>query len=94
MKNFELFPKEWTATHAGHAIRVRNSWNRGLKLYVDDVCQTATSRLFSISRSRPVLRHQFVAEHSSFLIEVFCVAWLRVKVKIVVAGQQIGGDAF
>ena len=94
MKKFELFPKEWTATHAGHAIRVHNSWNRGLKLYVDDVCQSATSRLFAVSRSRPVLRHQFVAEHSSFLIEVFCVAWLSVKVKIVVDGRRIGGENF
>jgi hypothetical protein len=94
MKKFELFPKEWTATHAGHAIRVRNSWNRGMKLYVDDVCQAATSRLFALSRSSPVLRHKVVAEHSSFLIEVFCVAWLTVKAKIVVDGQKIGGDTF
>jgi hypothetical protein len=94
MKKFEIFPKEWTATYAGHAIRVRNSWNRGMKLYVDGVCQAATGRLFALSRSKPVLRYSVKAEHSSFLVEVFCYALLTVKAKIVVDGQRIGGDAF
>jgi hypothetical protein len=35
-----------------------------------------------------------VGERSSFLIEVFCYAMLTVKAKIVVDGQQIGGDTF
>jgi hypothetical protein len=94
MKKFELFPKEWTATYAGHAIRVRNSWNRSMKLYVDDVCQAATGRLFALSRTSPVLRYNVVTEDSSFLIEVFCFALFTVKAKIVVDGRQIGGDTF
>ena len=94
MKEFELFPKEWTASHAGHEIRVRNSWNRGMKLYVDGVCQAATGRLFALSRSKPVLSHQVVADGSSFLIEVFCYALLTVKARIAVDGQQIAGDRF
>ena len=94
MKKFELFPKEWTATHAGHEIRVRNSWNRGMKLFVDGVCQTATSRLLALSRSKPVLLHNIVADGGLFLIEVFCIALLTVKVTIVVDGRQIAGDDF
>ena len=94
MKEFELFPKEWTANHAGYEIRVRNSWNRGMKLYVDGVCQAAADRLFALSRSKPVLSHEVVAGASSFLIEVFSYALFTVKAKIVVDGRQIGGDRF
>lgn len=94
MKKFELFPKEWTATHSGHEIRVRNSWSHGMKLFVDGDCPAATSRLFALSRSEPVLSHRVVASDASFLIEVFCCALITVKAKIVVAGQQIAGDRF
>jgi hypothetical protein len=94
MKKFELFPKEWTATHGGHEIRVRNSWSHGIRLYVDGDCRAKTDRLFAISRSEPVLSHQVVADGASFLIEVFCYALLTVKAKIVVDGQQIAGDRF
>jgi hypothetical protein len=91
---FELFPKEWVATYGGHEIRVRNSWNRGMRLYVDGVCRARTDEMIAISRSRPILSHQVVTESESFLIEVFCFALLTVKAKIVVDGQQIAGDKF
>jgi predicted Ser/Thr protein kinase len=91
---FELFPKEWSATHAGHVIRVRNSWNRSLKLFVDDVCRASTDRIIIVSKSRPLLRYELASGGSSFIIEVYCYAVLEVKVKIVVNGQWIGGDNF
>ena len=75
-------------------IRVRNSWNRGLRLYVDDVCQASTGQTFALSRSVPIFRHNVEEETFSFTIEVFCFAIIRVKVKIVVDGQRIGGDNF
>ncbi len=94
MKKFELFPKEWTATHSGHEIRVHNSWSHGMKLYVDGDCRAVTSRMLALSPSEPVLSYQVIAEGASFLIEVFCYALLTVKAKIVVDGQQIAGDSF
>jgi len=94
MKKFELFPKEWTATHCGHEIRVRNSWSHGMKLFVDGDCRAKTSRLFALSRSKPVLSHQVAADSASFVIDVFCYALHTIKVKIVVDGQQIAGDPF
>ncbi|WP_395748586.1 hypothetical protein [Prosthecobacter sp.] len=94
MKKFELFPKEWTATHAGHKIRVRNSWSHGMRLFVDGECLAETGRLFALSRSEPVLSHRVAVDGASFLIEIFCYALLTVKAKIVVDGQQIAGDEF
>ena len=94
MKKFELFPKDWTAKHDGHDIRVHNSWTHGMKLYVDGACRAATSRLLALSRSKPVLSHRVVDGDVSFLVEVFSYAMLDVKAKIVVDGQQIAGDKF
>jgi len=94
MKKFELFPKEWVANHGGREIRVRNSWSHGMRLYVDGDCRAATSRVFALSRSKPVLSHQVVTGDDSFLVEVFCYAMLDVKAKIVVDGRQIAGDNF
>lgn len=65
-----------------------------MKLYVDGVCRAATSRLFVLSRNKPVLSHQVVSEGASFLIEVFSYAIFTVKAKIVIDGQQIAGDSF
>jgi tRNA A-37 threonylcarbamoyl transferase component Bud32 len=90
----EWFPKEWSVTHAGHSIRVRNSWNRGLKLFVDDVCHASTHRIVILSRSRPLLRYEMTSGTSPWVIEVYCRALLEVKVKIVFNGQWIGGDNF
>lgn len=94
MKKFELFPKEWTATHGGHKIRVRNSWSHGIRLYLDDECCTSTTKFFALSRSKPLLWHRVTAGGASFLIEVFCFAIFSVKAKIVVDGEQIAGDRF
>jgi len=93
-QKFELFPKEWRVIHAGHSIRVRNSWNRGLKLFVDDVCQASTNRIFILSKSKPLLRCELVSETSPFIIEVYCYGTWEVYAKIVVNGQWIGGDNF
>lgn len=93
-KGFELFPKEWSVTHAGHSIRVRNSWNRGLKLFVDDVCRASTNRIMILTKSGPLLRYEMDSGTSPCLIEVYCYAFLEVHAKIVVNGQWIGGDNF
>jgi len=93
-KEFELFPKEWTVTHAGHSIRVRNSWNRGLRLFVDGVCHASTNRIIIIKKSRPLLRYELASGTSPYIIEVYCYAILEVHVKIVVNGQWVGGDNF
>jgi tRNA A-37 threonylcarbamoyl transferase component Bud32 len=93
-ETFELFPKEWSVTHASHSIRVRNSWNRGLKLYVDDVCMASTNRLIILSKSRPLLRYETVSGTSPYIIEVYCYGTLEAYAKIVVNGQWIGGDNF
>jgi hypothetical protein len=91
----ELFPKEWLATYAGHQIRVRNSWNRGIKLFVDDVLWDENKRLLALDRHTPVLRAQVEPETGMpFVVEVFSQALLAVKCKIAVNGQQIAGDSF
>jgi serine/threonine protein kinase len=93
-KEFELFPKEWTVTHAGHSIRVRNSWNRNLKLFVDGVCHASTGRIISLKKSTPLLRYEMASGSSPYIVEVYCRALLEVRVKIVVNGQWVGGDNF
>jgi hypothetical protein len=93
-KNYEVSPKEWTATHDGHEILVRNSWNRGIKLYIDGDCRVEMSEKIALSRTKPVLSYPMVSGDTSFLVEVFCFALFTVKAKIVVDGQQIGGDEF
>jgi serine/threonine protein kinase len=93
-KGFELFPKEWSVTHAGHSIRVHNSWNRGLKLFVDDVCHASTNRIVVLTRTKPLLRYEMASGTSHCIIEVYCRGLLEVKAKIVVNGQWIGGDNF
>jgi len=88
---WELFPKEWTATHDGYVIRVHNSWNGGMQLYVDDHLCASTTKLFSLDRRAPVLRHEFGA---ATVIEVFVHAFVTVKAKILVNGTQVAGESF
>lgn len=95
MSAFELFPKEWVATYAGHAIRVRNSWNTGMKLFVDDVCYESNNNVFALDKSKPFLRAEVRPVGSDpFVIEVLAHALFRVKEKILVNGKQVGGDDF
>jgi hypothetical protein len=91
---FELFPKEWKVTHAGHSIRVRNSWNRGLQLFVDDVCQASTDRIIILTKTMPLLHSEIASGTSPCIIEVYYYATWEVYAKIVVNGQWIGGDNF
>ncbi len=93
-KEFELFPKDWTAMHDGHSIRVHNSWNRSMKLFVDDVCRASTNRIFALDKSKPVLRCEMASGTSSCVIEIYAYAVLEVYAKIVVNGKWIGGDNF
>lgn len=91
----ELFPKEWVATHEGHQIRVRNSWNCGFKLFVDDQVVFENTDLFAVEKLTPFARARFVPDTGEpFVIEVFVYAMLTVKAKIAVNGQVIGGDVF
>lgn len=91
----ELFPKEWLASYGGHQIRVRNSWNQGIKLFVDDVLWAENKTMLAIDKLTPVLRAQVEPEMSKpFVVEVFAHALLSVKVKIAVNGEQIAGDSF
>jgi tRNA A-37 threonylcarbamoyl transferase component Bud32 len=90
----EFFPQDWTATYDGHSIRVHNSWNRGAKLFVDDVCQASTNRVFAFSKSKPILRCEMPSGNSSYVIEIYAYAVLEVYFKIVVNGKWIGGDNF
>jgi len=94
-KKTELFPKEWVATHAGHHIRVRNSWNAGIKLFVDDKLVAERTEFIAIDKTTPFMRAQ-ITPHSGepFVVEVFAYAILTVKLKIAVNGEMIAGDMF
>lgn len=92
---FELFPKDWTASYGGHEIRVRNSWNGGLKLFVDETLLAEHRGTFALEKNKPVLNVIIEPDLGKpFSVEVFAYALLTVKVKIVVNGEQIAGDAF
>lgn len=91
----DLYPKEWHATHEGHQIRVRNSWNRGIKLFVDDVLWAEDARLVVLDKHTPVLRAEVQPESGKpFVVEVFAYAIMSVKAKIAVNGVQVAGDSF
>ena len=91
----ELFAKEWVATHAGHQIRVRNSWNCGFKLFVNDKLVLERTELFAIAKQTPFARARIVPDSGDpFVVEVFVYAMLSVKMKFAVDGEIIGGDVF
>lgn len=91
----ELFPKEWLAEYEGHQIRVRNSWNRGIKLYVDDVLWAENTSMVAIDKHQPVMRAPVEPQFGKpFVVEVFAFAIMTTKVKIAVNGVQIAGDTF
>lgn len=91
----DLYPKEWHATHEGHQIRVRNSWNRGIKLFVDDVLWAENGKMMVLDKHTPVLRAEVQPEAGKpFVVEVFAHAVMSVKAKIAVNGAVIAGDTF
>lgn len=91
----EWFAKEWIGTWDGVEIKVRNSWNDGLKLFVDGEQVAENGSMFALDKTRPLLTVSVArADGTSFLVEVFAYAMLTVSVKIVVDGKQIAGEAF
>lgn len=91
----ELFPKEWLATYGGHQIRVRNSWNLGIKLYVDDVLWDENKSMIAVDKHVALMRAQVEPQFGKpFVVEVFAYAMITTKVKIAVNGRQIAGDSF
>ena len=92
---YELFPKEWTAFYEGYEIRVRNSWNKGLKLYVDGALLVEHDDMLALDRHTPIISLTLESEQGkSCRIDIFALAVLTVKIKIVINGKQIAGDAF
>ncbi len=91
----ELFPKEWTTSYEGHTIRVRNTWNKGIKLFVDDVLWAENDTLIAIDKLKPVLRAKIDQESGKpFVVEVFVYAMMSTKAKIAINGEVVGGDHF
>lgn len=91
----EWFAKEWTGTWDGIEIKVRNSWNDGLKLFVDGEQVAENGNMFALDKNRPFVAATVTrADGKTFLVEVFAYALLSVSVKIVVDGKQIAGDVF
>jgi len=89
------FAKEWVAHWDGHDIRVRNSWNDGLKLFVDGEQVAENGSMFALDKNRPFVAATVTrADGKTFLVEVYAYALLSVSVKIVVDGKQIAGDVF
>jgi len=91
----EWFAKEWVASWDGIEIKVRNSWNDGLKLFVDGEQVAQNGSMFALDKNRPFVAATVTrADGKRFLVEVFAYAMLTVSVKIVVDGKQIGGEVF
>ncbi len=75
-------------------IRVENTWFNGARLYINGSLKDKNGQLFSTSDSRTFLEHTLVLDGKEYQIEVFCVAWLFVKLKICVNGVFAGGHNF
>lgn len=91
----EWFVKEWLANWEGSEIKVRNSWNDGLKLFVDGEQVAETRQLFALDKTRPVAAATIARpDGKSYFVEVYAYALLSVSVKIVVDGKQIAGEVF
>jgi hypothetical protein len=83
-----------TTRYKNKNIRAENTWFFGAKLFVDDVCVDKTKQLFSISDNKPLLEHKLTVDGHELDIEVYCVAWLVVKLKICANGIRVSGDDF
>ena len=91
----EWFVQEWVATFEGHDLMVRNSWNGGIRLFVDGEQVAENRQLFSIRTERPLLTASVAREKGKpFLVEIFASAVFSVNVKFVVDGKQVGGEVF
>lgn len=91
----EWFLQEWVATFEGHELMVRNSWNGGIRLFVDGAQVAENRQLFAIGKGSPLLSASVPRQKGEpFLVEVFAYAIFSVSVKIVVDGKQVGGEVF
>ena len=91
----EWFVQDWIATFEGHELMVRNSWNGGIRLFVDEVQVAENRQLVSLDKRRPLLSASVARKNGKpFLVEVFAYAIFSVSVKIVVDGKQVGGEVF
>ncbi len=91
----EWFAQEWMATFGDREIRVRNSWNGGMRLFIDDEQVAETRQLFALDKDHPLLTATVERKGGApFLVEIFAHALFWVSVKIVVDGKQVGGEVF
>lgn len=91
----EWFAQEWVANFEDREIGVRNSWNGGMRLFIDDEQVGENRQLFSIDKERPLLTASVARKSGApFVVEIFAHALFSVSVKIVVDGKQIGGEVF
>ena len=84
--------KAWVVQHAGHEIRVINTWFQGAKLYVDDVCVCENRGLISLTTARPLLSAPLQVAGKGCTLDVFIVSIFTTKAAVFVDGQQVGGD--
>ena len=84
--------KSWVTRHAGHELRVLNTWFQGAKLYVDDVCVSENRGLLTLAMNKPALTATIEVAGKPERIEVFIVSILTTKAAIFVEGVQVGGD--
>ena len=91
----EWFVQEWMASYEGHELVVRNSWNGGIRLFVDGEQVDENRQMVSLSKDRALLSASVAREKGEpFLVEVFAYALFSVSVKIAVDGKQVGGEVF
>ena len=91
----EWFVQEWIATFEAHELMVRNSWNGGIRLFVDGEQVAENRQMLALSKEEPLLSASVAREKGEpFLVEVFAHALFSVSVKIVVDGKQVGGEVF
>ena len=75
----------------GERLIVENTWFSGIRLFHGEKMIGANGQLFSVSKSKPLIREEIVVSGVSRLVEVFGVAWLTVKIQIKVDGQHLAG---
>ncbi|MGX4643737.1 hypothetical protein [Massilia sp. SYSU DXS3249] len=91
----EWFVQEWIATFEGHELMVRNSWNGGIRLFVDGQQVAENRQLFAFGKDKALLSVAVPREKGEpFVVEVYAYAIFSVSVKIVVDGKQVGGEVF
>lgn len=89
------FVKDWHAEYHGHDILVRNSWNQGLKVFVDGKQVAENKQIFAVDAGTPFISVTVTPKgEPGFDIDIVVRAFVHTRVKILVDGKQIGGDQF